>query len=240
MDARDIAAAVLPAVHPVVLSGRVSPLGDKGALSGIAKRETGPPWVISRTGVIGDEQADLKNHGGPEKALHHYSYEHYPIWKQQIGYVSALAKRGAFGENLSTQGWTEENVHVGDIVRFGGALLQVSQGRQPCWKLNLRFGRPDMARLVQDSGRTGWYYRVLTPGRADAGDELQLVERLHPQWPLSRVLRLLYADTLDFADLAGMAQLPELAEGWRKIAAKRIERRFVEDWQPRLSGRADS
>ena len=225
---------MLPAVRPVVLCGAVAPLGDKGALSAIGKQQISPPWEISLTGVTGDVQADLKNHGGPEKALHHYPIEHYAYWTQLLGPAPIFSRPGAFGENISTTGWTEANTHIGDIVRFGDAVLQVSQGRQPCWKLNLRFGRPDMARLVQRSGLTGWYYRVLTPGRADATDRFVLVERLRPQWPVARVLRLLYSDTLAFAELGEMAELPELAEGWRRIAARRLEQRRVEDWLPRL------
>lgn len=227
---------ILPSVHPIVLCGPISPLGNKGKVSAIDKRQKPPPWVITLTGLAGDAQADLKTHGGPQKALHHYAYEHYACWIDEVGPRPVLAAPGAFGENLSTLGWTEDNTHIGDIVQFGSAFLQVSQGRQPCWKLKERFGHPDMARLVQQTGRTGWYYRVLTPGVANAGDRLELVERLRPAWPLSRLLRLLYADTLAFAELAEMAEIPELADGWRRIALRRLEQHSVEDWQPRLEG----
>lgn len=226
------------AVRPIVLGGRVTPLGDHGALSGIDKHEIPPPWVITQVGLSDDEQSDLKNHGGREKALHHYPLDHYAYWRENIGDVLVLRQPGAFGENLSTSGWTEETVNIGDIVRFGHVLLQVSQGRQPCWKLNLRFNQAGMARMVQMTGRTGWYYRVLEPGQAREGDFLQLIERPQPEWPVARVLRLLYQDTLAYSELEGMANLPELAEGWRRVASKRLEKRAVEDWRSRLTGQS--
>jgi MOSC domain-containing protein YiiM len=136
----DLASAPSPA-PPVVLIGAVAPLGDDGRVSAIDKRPAPAPWRIGPFGLAGDAQADLKHHGGPEKALHHYPLDHYAFWEREIGPNPLLRRPGAFGENFSTTGWTEANVCVGDIVRFGSALLQVSQGRQPCWKLNRRFSR---------------------------------------------------------------------------------------------------
>jgi MOSC domain-containing protein YiiM len=141
---------------------------------------------------------------------------------------------GAFGENLSTLGLTEADVCVGDVLRIGTATLQVSQARQPCWKLNHRFGRPDMARRVQSTGRTGWYYRVLEAGAAEAGDAVTLLERPCPDWPLARLLRVFYVDMLDRAALAGIAALEPLAASWRQLAQRRLETGQVEDWSRRL------
>jgi MOSC domain-containing protein YiiM len=226
-----------PPVVPVVLVGPVAPLGSGGHMSGIAKAPAPAPWRIGVEGLDGDRQADRKHHGGPEKALHHYPLDHYAVWRTELGDMALLDAPGAFGENLSTQGWTEENVCVGDVLRFGGALLQVSQGRQPCYKLSLRFGRRDMAKRVQESGRTGWYYRVLEPGVVRQGDLLELVERRRPDWPLSRLTRLLYRDRDDRAGLAAMAALDELAESWRALAARRLDTGKVENWSARLYGR---
>ena len=145
-----------------------------------------------------------------------------------------MRRPGAFGENLSTSGWTEANVCIGDIVRFGSALLQVSQGRQPCWKLNRRFSRKDMAALVQSSGRAGWYYRVLEPGVAEPGDLLRLVERPCPEWSLERLYLVLYRNTGDRDGLAGMAALAELAENWRALAKRRLDSGKIESWRERL------
>jgi MOSC domain-containing protein YiiM len=227
----------LAPVLPQVLMGPVAPLGPGGHLSGIAKTRAPGPWRIGAAGLEGDAQADRKHHGGVEKALHHFPLDHYGAWRAELGDMALLDAPGAFGENLSTQGWTEENVCIGDVLRFGDALLQVSQGRQPCYKLSLRFGRRDMAKRVQESGRTGWYYRVLEPGVAKEGDPLELVERRRPDWPLARLTRLLYRDRDDRAGLAAMAALDELAENWRSLAARRLETGKVENWSARLYGR---
>lgn len=224
----------LAAVAPSVLCGTLQPLGSKGHASGIAKTPAPGPWQITRLGLAGDAQADLKHHGGPEKAVHHYARDHYEVWRHEIGAHPLLDRPGAFGENLSTTGWTEETVHVGDLVRFGTALLQVSQGRQPCWKLNVRFGRDDIASRTQTTGRTGWYYRVIEEGVATPGDRLVLVERPRPEWPLSRLIVLLYRDRDRYGDLCRMSEIPELAAGWRALAARRVEARSTEDWTARL------
>lgn len=221
---------------PIVLAGSVTPLGDDGRVSAIDKRPAPAPWRIGPAGLARDAQADRKHHGGTEKALHHYPFEHYGAWAGEIGDNPLLRSPGAFGENLSTTGWTEANACVGDIVRFGSALLQVSQGRQPCWKLNRRFARADMALLVQTSGRAGWYYRVLEAGAAETGDALQLIERPCPDWTLERLTGLLYRGADDPVGLAGMAALPELSPSWREIAQRRLKSGRVEDWTKRLIG----
>ncbi|WP_424361829.1 MOSC domain-containing protein [Methylocystis parvus] len=227
----------LASVRPLVLAGAVAPLGDAGHLSAIDKHPLPGPWRIGKAGIEADAQADRKHHGGAEKALHQYAFDHYAAWREEIGPAPALDAPGAFGENLSTSGWTEETVCLGDIVRFGGALLQVSQGRQPCFKLNLRFGLRDMALRVQRSGRTGWYSRVLEEGVADEGDALELADRPSPDWPLTRLSALLYRDTRDSEGLAAMAALPYLAESWRSLAQRRLESGKVENWSARLYGR---
>lgn len=223
-------------LRPTVLTGAIAPLGGDGKLSGIDKRLAPAPWTITTLGLSGDAQADARHHGGPEKAVHHYDFGHYVAWRSEIGGRPALDAPGGFGENLSTRGWDESQVHIGDVLAFGSAILQVSQGRQPCWKLNLRFDCPDMALRVQTSGRTGWYYRVLAEGMAGPEDKLRLLDRPRPDWPLTRIIALLYRKTGDRDALAAMADLPELAEGWRALARRRIERNAVEDWTKRLVG----
>jgi MOSC domain-containing protein YiiM len=117
----------------------------------------------------------------PEQALHHYPFDHYAAWRGewQAGAfgLARLDACGAFGENISTMGMTEANVCVGDVYRIGGAIVQVSQPRQPCWKLNLRFGRAGMSRAVQDTRRTGWYHRLLEAGEIGAGDTVERLAR---------------------------------------------------------------
>jgi len=219
-----------------ILVGKTAPLGRRGVASGIFKRPVDQPVDVSRAGLTGDEQGDRMHHGGPEKALHHYAFDHYPVWRAEAPELADhLDCEGAFGENLSTGGLTEADVCIGDVYRLGTALVQVSQARQPCWRLNERFGYAAMARRVQDSGRTGWYYRVLEEGRVGPGDTLDLVDRRAEDWPLDRVLGVLYRNTLDIDALRQLEDLDPLTEAWRAVARRRLERRSVEDWARRLN-----
>lgn len=206
-----------------------------GVTSAIDKQPVDRVLRLETDGFAGDEQADRRHHGGPEKALHHYDTAHYDSWRAELGKLPAL-RPGGFGENLCSTGADEGTVAVGDVFRLGGALIEVSQARQPCWKLNLRFGIADMARRVQDSGRTGWYYRVREPGLVAPGDGLVLVERRAPDWTLMRLWRVLYRNRLDRAELAAMAALEPLSPGWRALAQRRLDSNRVEDWARRLNG----
>lgn len=220
-----------------LLAGPAVPFGPQGQLSAIHKLPQEGRLSVGREGLLCDQQGDRTRHGGLEKALHHYALEHYPIWLNETAELAPTLKNpGAFGENFSTRGMTEENVCIGDVFRAGSVLVQVSQPRRPCWKLNRRFGVEDMARRVQESMRTGWYYRVLEEGVVAAGDALQLIRRPHPDWPLVRVLRCFFHATLDYPELREMADLPELADSWRHDAALRVERQAVEPWHKRLNG----
>lgn len=223
-----------------LLAGKVRPFGPKAVPSGIDKQLQDGPLRVTTLGLAGDEQGDPRHHGGPEKAVHHYPRDHYPAWAAELagadGMTDVLSRPGAFGENLSTLGLTEADVCIGDRFRLGSALVEVSQARQPCWKLNHRFGYAGMSRAVQQSQRTGWYYRVIEEGEVRAGDRLVLTARPYPQWSLQRLLHVLYVDRLNHAALAEMAELAPLAESWRKLARERVARREVEDMEKRLTG----
>lgn len=227
----------LPVV-PVLslLTAQLSPLGPKNIPSGIAKQPREGKLWLSHVGFQGDEQGDLRHHGGIEKAVHHYPFDHYPLWREEIGDKIVLEQAGAFGENISTIGLTEKEVAIGDRFRLGEALIEVSQGRQPCWKLNIRFDVPDMAKRVQQTGRSGWYYRVVEEGFVECGDNLILQDRLAPEWTLHRLWHVLYVDVLNYDELSAMAELQHLPDGWRRYAIKRLQNRKVEDWTNRLIG----
>ncbi len=214
--------------------GRARPFGPHGEPSAIDKTVVDGAVMAGPSGLTGDEQGDPRRHGGPDKAIHAYSLAHYPAWAAELPDAAAGFVPGAFGENLEVEGVTEAGVCLGDLWQAGGATLQVSQSRQPCWKLNLRFGLPDMARRVQDSGRTGWYFRVTGAGPIRAGDRAVLVARPHPEWPLDRVQRLLYRDMLDREALAALGALDSLPESWRRLVEARLARSRVEDWSSRL------
>ncbi len=228
----------MDAIITTLYAGRPDPIGTRGKFSAINKSSVSPPWRIARTGLAQDEQADARNHGGVEKALHHYPFDHYSTWATELpGCANRFREAPAFGENISTRGITEVDVCVGDILQVGQVTLQVSQGRQPCWKLNEVFGTKDFARRVQSSGRTGWYYRVLETGRIRQGDVLRFIHRPQPDWPLSRLNELLFHRTDCYDELEFLSTVAELADGWRRLAARRVANRRVEDWSARLDGR---
>ncbi|OWY39834.1 MOSC domain-containing protein [Xenophilus sp. AP218F] len=221
----------------LVLTGKAKPYTRPGSMSGIDKRGVEGKVAVGKLGLAGDEQGDLRHHGGVHKAVHLYAFEHYPLWREEIGDLPVLRQPGAFGENLSTLGVDESNVCLGDQLRIGSALLEVSQGRQPCWKLNDRFGVPNMARRLQDSARTGWYCRVLEEGELASGDAILLEARPHPEWPLARLIEVFYHRCLDRELLREASRLP-LVESWQQLIARRLATSEVEDWSLRMEGRA--
>ncbi|MCI5109754.1 MAG: MOSC domain-containing protein [Marivita sp.] len=214
--------------------GRLASLGAADVLSGIDKQRQFGPVMARLNGLDGDEQGDSLRHGGPDKALHAYPMAHYPVWARGLPEREQRFYPGGFGENLVIEGATEADICLFDRFRLGDAVIEVSQTRQPCWKLNLRFNVPDMARRVQDSGRTGWYFRVVTDGEIAPGDTASLISRPQPGWPLDRVWDLLYRNMLDRDALAEFAALPGLPAGWQRTVQARLARNAVEDWQPRL------
>ncbi len=218
-----------------ILTGRARPLGTSGIDSAIAKAVVTGPVAVNFLGLEGDEQADLRVHGGPDKAVHHYPRDHYVAWRAELlGAIVDWDRPGAFGENISTIGMTEADICVGDLWRAGDVLLEVSQARQPCWKLNYHFGIADMSERVQTTQRTGWYYRVIEPGVLVTGVSMRLIERPYSGWPLTRLLHHLYVDVLNRPALEEMAAIPQLAESWRKIVLRRLETGGIENWDKRL------
>ena len=207
----------------------------RGSRSGIHKQPRDGPIVCGSSGLAGDEQGDLRVHGGLDKAVHHYASEHYAAWRAVLGAHPLLDTPAAFGQNLHTAGLTEADVCLGDRFRAGTALLEVSQARQPCWKLNERFGQPGMAAQVQKTGRTGWYYRVLEAGELWAGAALVLQARPHPEWSLARLLEVLYRPSLDVPELRAALALP-LPPSWQRMLQRRLESGALESWTSRLQG----
>ncbi len=221
-----------------LLTGMPQPLGDKQVPSSIAaRRPVAGPVFLGTLGLNGDGVGDAKVHGGPDKAVHLYPFDHYAAWAaEQPDMAPVLAAPGAFGENFCVAGVTEADVCLGDVVGLGDARLQLAQARQPCWKLGVRFGLPVLPRLLQKTGRTGWYYRVLSEGEVRQGDNFTLLDRPHPAWTLARTLRVLYVDTLDRDALDELANLTGASAGLRRLAGNRLANAAVEDWEPRLRG----
>ena len=215
-----------------LFAGRAEELWPDKPPSAIRKVPVEAPVEIGAHGLIGDAQADLNVHGGPEKALHHYPAEHYPAWCAELDRSDLVP--GGFGENISTKGMTETSVCIGDIFTLGSATVQISQGRQPCWKLNAHTGDDRMAWRFQKSGRTGWYYRVLSPGKVQPGDTLMLVDRPHPDWTVKSVTIARLSRKVTPEGAAVLADMSELAEGWRLAFARMAQGDLREDVRGRL------
>jgi MOSC domain-containing protein YiiM len=125
---------------------------------------------------VGDDVADHRGHGGPQKSVYAYPHEHYPLWTVELG--DAPLPVGVFGENLTVEGLSEEAVRIGDVLGIGSAELVVKRPRMPCVKLNARFERDDMIDRMLANGRSGFYLGVRATGSLRAGDEIRLVDRL--------------------------------------------------------------
>lgn len=190
--------------------------GDEPWTSGIYKNPVHMRIHLSARNLAGDGQADLRVHGGPDKAVCVYSADHYSFWSDRL--AEPRCGPGWFGENFSVAGQTEPDVAVGDTYRIGTALVQVSQPRAPCSKLGRRWSRLDMPKLVVQSGRTGWYLRVLETGDVEQGDELTLVDRPFPQFTIEAVNAAAYSrgGTVDILKARELADCPALAESWRE------------------------
>ncbi|TWU29331.1 MOSC domain-containing protein [Bythopirellula polymerisocia] len=186
--------------------------------SGIDKRQVEGPIFVSRTNLVGDQQADLIHHGGPDKAVLAYAYEHYAVWNAELPDKNFAP--GGFGENLTIRGLDESTCHIGDIVRIGECLLQISQPRQPCWKLSGRWNMPDLAMLVQKNGRSGWYYRVLEEGTIQPGDVIELVEH-KSELTVAWASRVMYAKPRSAEDDLMLANCPALSASWRETLKNR-------------------
>lgn len=204
-----------------VLTGKARAFrGDEA--SAIAKTPVDGALRVGLLGIDGDEQADLTVHGGVDKAIHHYPRDHYDWWAGELGDHALLGAPGAFGENISTEGLIESEACIGDRYRLGSALVEISQGRQPCWKLGHRFGIATVPATVVTTRRSGWYYRVIEEGSVAAGDALALVERPLPEWSVERVFHLLVggAGKREPEALRALAAMDSLATSWRARAEK--------------------
>ena len=207
---------------------------DREWSSGIVKRAVeGKNWV-SQTNLQGDGQADLKHHGGPEKAIFVYPTGHYPYWQRKLGNPDFSI--GAFGENLALQNLTEDEVCIGDIYQIGEIRAQVSQPRQPCWKPARRWKLKDLALQVQQQGKTGWYFRVLKEGEIQAGDTLHLLERPFSEWSVAKCNDVMHNQKHDLEQSARLAQCELLAPSWRNTLHKRINSVGKEDVSNRVYG----
>lgn len=186
----------------------------KTVRTGIFKRPVEGRLRLTRLNFEGDGQADLTVHGGREKAVYAYPSEHYPFWAAELS-RDDLAW-GEFGENLTTEGLGEEEVCIGDRFRIGTAELMVTQPRMPCFKLGIRFGRADLVKRFQRSGRSGFYLAVEREGEVGAGDAIQALPRGGDSLSVRDVVRLYVGELREPALSRRASELPALPEEWRQ------------------------
>ena len=203
--------------------GQVAALGPDAVASGFVKSPVIGPVAVGRLGLAGDAQADLRVHGGYDKAVYLYPSKHYASWRRELPEHAAMLMPGSFGENLTTLGLDEDAICLGDVLRTGSALLQVTQPRQPCFKLALRFVDPRLPRMMQQTGRSGWYARVLEGGVVESLSPIIIAERLNPAWPVSRLARLIAQHSATLEDMVELSDLPGLPAHWRRTATAAVE-----------------
>jgi MOSC domain-containing protein YiiM len=214
-------------VAPRVVSihiGKVAPLGPENVSSGFVKRAVQEPVTVTQGGLIGDEQADLTVHGGPDKAVYGYGAVNYLDWREEYPHHGELLVPGGLGENLAIDGLRENDLCVGDIHAIGTTQLQVCQPRQPCFKLALRFNDKHMLKAMIRSGRSGWYYRVLQPGIINSGDSVELIERPNPHFPFTRLVELISFGKVTTAELEQLQNMQGLALSWQQRAQEMLRR----------------
>ncbi|WP_424768911.1 MOSC domain-containing protein [Paenibacillus sp. sgz302251] len=195
--------------------------GTQEVLTGIYKQASPLSHTLGFTGLQGDGQGDTVHHGGPDKAVCVYFEQRYPYWQEQL---PLPFEYGAFGENFTLSNWTEEDLCIGDIVEAGDVLLQVSQPRQPCFKLGIRHQLPELPERVQKLGYTGFYFRVLREGTVKAGLAFQVVERHAAGKTLAEANRIMYIDKEDTLAIRELLEVKELAQSWQDQLGKRLMR----------------
>ena len=195
--------------------------GDKTIVSGIFKTAREGAVRFGETGPDGDGQGDLVHHGGSDKAVCVYFHTHYPYWQDKL---ETELPYGAFGENVTLDCGTEEDLLIGDILQAGSLVVQVSQPRQPCFKLGLRHGVGELPLWFQTSGRTGFYLRVLKEGMLEAGDELILTERPAHGMTLAEANVIFYEKRSDAEATRRLLEIPELSQSWKSTLLARLEK----------------
>jgi MOSC domain-containing protein YiiM len=186
---------------------------DKPWETGFLKEARPGRCWLGYEGFRGDEQSDRRFHGGADKAVCVYPGEHYGYWQRELG--QREIGPGAFGENLTVSDLREDQVCVGDVLRAGEALVQVSQPRQPCWKLARRWRVKDLALQVERTGFTGYYLRVLRHGWVSAGDTVVREERPFPQWSIEECNQVMHHRKKDRAAALALSECPALSASWK-------------------------
>ena len=182
--------------------------------TGIFKKPVAGNVEVRTLNLDGDQQADLTVHGGPDKAVYVYPFEHYELWRRELG--RDLPEWGAFGENLTVEGLSEDAISVGDQIGIGTAVFQITQPRLPCFKLAAKFERDDIIKRFLDSRRTGFYMRVLQEGSLQAGDAIVALKRDLRRLTIREITDLYLTKRPARARIERALSVEALANSWRE------------------------
>ena len=213
--------------------GGIRPLPPENRPTGIFKEEVVMPAWLAREGLTGDAQADRRVHGGPEKALHQYPVAHYARLAARFPGAATDLKPGSMGENLSVAGWDETGICIGDRFCLGDAVIEVSQPRSPCWKIDERYGTLGMARFIEEEGLTGWYFRIIEEGCVEPGCDFTRIANPAPKLSIARLLELWKAHRPSPEQLDDIASTSRLSSNWiRKLRERAAHLRAMTTGAP--------
>ena len=205
-----------------IFIGQVRNLPESGRPTGMYKTAVQTPIALGVNGFDGDQQADLRVHGGPDKAVHLYPSRHYAKLAAKFDEASALMQPGSMGENLATPDLDEHDVRLGDVWQLGSALIQVCQPRNPCWKIDERFGADGMALFIDQHLLTGWYWRVLQTGVVNPTDTLVLHETANHAPTLHQAMTLWREHRPNLDELSVLSETPGIAKVWQDKIKQRV------------------
>ncbi|PHM59463.1 6-hydroxyaminopurine reductase [Xenorhabdus sp. KK7.4] len=221
--------------YPQIYRGKIIS-SEKLGSSAINKLLVNGSLQLTSLGLEGDEQAEARFHGGPDRALCHYPMEHYLFWKRQFPELMELFVPPLFGENISTEGMTEESVYIGDIFQWGEAIIQVTQPRSPCYKLNIITGIENFAAIMQDRGYCGWLYRVISSGVTCAGEPIKLLSR-NSDVSVKEAISIAFHSPFDEEQYRRLMGAAGQSASWNLTMQKRILLGKIENFSHRLFGK---
>ena len=190
--------------------------------TGIFKEAVAGRVMLRTLNLDGDRQADLSVHGGPSKAVYAYPSEHYEYWKRELPEMKL--PWGMFGENFTTEGLFESELNIGDKFHVGSAVVMVTEPRMPCYKLGIKFGRPDIVKRFLASERTGFYFAVLQEGEVGARDPIDPIERSKDSVRVSDITLLYTREKRNVGLLRRAMEVEALPESWKSYFQHRLEK----------------